>query len=246
MIGRLLGIEAPLDAAPARGRGPAAHARGFFSAVRSVIEGDGAPQPARARVRGHPLGRPRNARPDRVPRPVGARPAAAAVPGARRAARAPHRLGRRAPRGDLDPARPADASSRRASWSASLLGGRRRRRRTRSRRSPSARAATRSSPRRWRAGWPTSRAASCSSCPTPCRPARRAARLARARRAACSSSTRRWSGRTFWEGALGDRRARATTGTRDALHAPPGEGHHRARTAACGSRASASTRSSTC
>ena len=65
----------------------------FFSAVRSVIEAMARRQPARARLRGHPLGRPRNARPDRVPRAVGARAADAAVPGARRAARAPQRWG---------------------------------------------------------------------------------------------------------------------------------------------------------
>ena len=94
----------------------------FFSAVRSVIEAHGAAQPARARVRGHPLGRPRNARPDRVPGAVGARPADPPVPGARRAARPPAAMGRRAPRGDLDPARAADRRARRASWSRRCVG----------------------------------------------------------------------------------------------------------------------------
>ncbi len=74
-----------------------------------MIEAMAAERPAGPRVRGHPLGRPRHARPDRAPGAVGARPAAAALPGARRAARAPRELGRRPPRGHVDLPRAAHA-----------------------------------------------------------------------------------------------------------------------------------------
>ena len=57
---------------PAGGRGPAAHARELLLRRAIRDRGHGAPQPADPRVRGHPLGRPRDARPDRVPGAVGA------------------------------------------------------------------------------------------------------------------------------------------------------------------------------
>ena len=190
----------------ARDRRPAAHARGFFSAVRSVIEAHGAPEAAGARVRGHPLGRPRNARPDRVPRAVGARAAGAAVPGARRAARAPRRLGRRPPRGDVDPARPADRRARRASWSRAAARRRRRRAPTRSRRR---RARRRQPVLRRGDGAPAGRGASGEAV----RAARHRAGLLAARLDSLEPLERRLVqhaavvGRTFWEGRSRHRRA---------------------------------------
>ncbi len=63
---------------------------------------------ARARLRGHPLGRGAAARADRAPRHLGARGAAARdLAGAARAARHPPRLGRRPRARDLDRARAA-------------------------------------------------------------------------------------------------------------------------------------------
>ena len=47
VIGRLLGIEAPAEASQLEGEDPQRMRESFFSAVRSVIEGDGAP-PARS------------------------------------------------------------------------------------------------------------------------------------------------------------------------------------------------------
>ena len=75
--------------------GPGAGARELL--LRGAIgdRGDGPAPPAGARVRGHPLGRRRHARPGRVPRAVGARAADDRMPGARRAARSPPQLGRR-------------------------------------------------------------------------------------------------------------------------------------------------------
>ena len=80
MIGRLLGIDAPERGA--RRRRPAADARGVLLGRALGDRGHGAAQPAGARVRGRPLGRPRNAGPDRVPGPVGAGAADPPVPGA--------------------------------------------------------------------------------------------------------------------------------------------------------------------
>ena len=128
-VADLLGDEAsePRASRPSAGgadRAPARHRRAaragarrtttpsgmreaFFSAVRCAASRRCAQrQPARARVRGHPLGRRRHARPDRAPRAVGARAADARLPGARRAARAAAELGRRPaapPRSLLEP-----------------------------------------------------------------------------------------------------------------------------------------------
>ena len=107
---------------------------------------------ARARLRGHPLGRGAAARADRAPRHLGARGAAARDhAGAARAARHPSRLGRRPRARDLDRARAARPERER--------GADRRARRRRSIR-PSARPcsprprATRSSSRRRCGCWP--------------------------------------------------------------------------------------------
>ena len=125
----------------------------LFSAVRTLVEAASAPPAAGLRGRGHPLGRRGDARPDRVPGALGPRPGAAGLPGARRAARPPPRLGRRAPERDHADARPARPATRRASWSPRCCGERRPATARRSpSRSPSARAATRCSPRRWSTG----------------------------------------------------------------------------------------------
>ena len=74
LIARLLGIELPAGRRRPEVRRPrsACARRSSPRCARSSRRWRGA-RPARARVRGHPLGRRRHARPDRVPRAVGAR-----------------------------------------------------------------------------------------------------------------------------------------------------------------------------
>ena len=67
LLGSLLGMEDTLDLDPQRRR------EAFLAAARALIEGNGRAAPAGARIRGHPLGRQRHARPRRAHRAVGAR-----------------------------------------------------------------------------------------------------------------------------------------------------------------------------
>ena len=166
--------------------------------------GDGRAQPARARLRGHPLGRRRHARPDRVPRAVGARPAADRSAwratscssaardwgGGRRSATSilldPLTAERdaRAGRGLARGAPPTEPT-------AAAAAGRRARRRQ-----PAVRRGDGAAPRRGR------RRRGGELPDTVQGAARRAPRLARAARAPRSSSRPSVVGRTFWEGSL--------------------------------------------
>ena len=189
-------------------------------------------QPAGARVRGHPLGRPRNARPDRVPGAVGAR---------RRCCSSAWRAT------SCSSAAPSWGGGRRDATSillepltvdetrelvAALLPERRGDAERGRARSPSAPAATRSSPRRWCAAWPRRAAATRPSCPTRCRRCSPRGSTRSSRSSAGWSSTPRSSaarsGRARW------RRwptTRAATCARRSTRAA-GEGHRRARTRA--------------
>ena len=152
--------------------------------------GDGDAPAARARLRGHPLGRPRHARPDRVPGAVGAGAADDRLPRARRPARPAPELGRRAPARVVGLPRPAQ---RRADAQPDLLPAARRRQpggRAASPRWPSAPAATRCSPRRSSACCSTRERARPASCPTPSRRCWPRAWTRSSRSSAASSSRR--------------------------------------------------------
>ena len=103
----MLGIEPPEDGPSRRADDPQRMRETLFSAIRSLVEAMTGEAPAGARVRGHPLGRRGDARPDRAPRALGAGAAADRLPRPRRAARPPRRLGRGPPQRDLDLARAA-------------------------------------------------------------------------------------------------------------------------------------------
>ena len=125
-------------------------------------------------------------------------------------------VGWRAPRGDLDPARPADrrADPRagRRRWSAARQRGQRRRRRGRRarRRQPVLRRGDGAPARRRGA------AASCSSCPTPCRACSPRGSTRSSPRSACWSSTRRsWAARSGRERST--MAGQSETATREAL-----------------------------
>ena len=201
LLARLLGIEAPEALSPSESRRPAAHARGLLLRRALDDRGDRGRAADGPGLRGHPLGRRRHARPHRAPGAVGARPAAAALPGPRRAARAPAELGRRPPRRHVDLPRPAHADETRE-LIASLLPADAGRRRRSCPRWPSAPAATRSSPRRWCAGWSRRARRTRPRCPTPCRRCWRRGWTRSTASSAGSCSRRRWwggrSGPTRW------------------------------------------------
>ena len=120
----------------------------LFSAIRSLVEAMTAEQPPGAGLRGHPLGRRGDARPDRAPGALGAGAAADRLPRPRRAARPPLRLGRRAAQRDLDRPRPLSRAETQELVEALYNGATATATRRWSRASPSGRAATRCSRRR--------------------------------------------------------------------------------------------------
>ena len=223
LIARLIGLEVPAELVPP-GEDPERLRESFFSALRAGIEAMASRPAAGARVRGHPLGRRRHARRDRAPRPVGARAADAGLPGARRAARPPSDLGRRARLGHQARARAADRggdasrSSRRCCPPARRCP----------RRSSSAPAATRCSPRRWRAGSPrtgTSRPAELPDTVQAVLAARLDALEPFERRLVQQAAV---VGRTFWEGSLAPLAGSDQRRARAGADLAPGEGHPRA------------------
>ena len=169
-----------------RGGGRSAGARVRACSTRSVRRavgvrdrlgradvGDGARRPAaaRARLRGHPLGRGADARPDRAPRERRqGRAAADPLPRPRGSARRAPGVGWRQRARDLDRARGAAASTDSAQLVDALVGGRvgRADRRSSARRCSGRPRATRSSSRR-RCGCCSSPAASPTGSPTPFR-----------------------------------------------------------------------------
>ena len=150
--------------------------------------------------------------------------AADRLPGPRRAARAPPRLGRRAPQRDLDLARAADRRSRPRAGRRPDAGGEDGGDRRWSPRSPSARAATRSSPRRWSTasrGGDASTPRRCRAPFSPCSPPASTRSTRDERRLLQHAAV---VGQKFWQGALEATPAARRDRPRRRARLPSGQG----------------------
>ena len=156
--------------------------------------------------------------------------AADPLPGARRAARAPPELGRRPARRHVGLPRPADPRRDRELVTVAAARRRTPRRRGGRRRSPSARAATRCSPRRWsRLLLDEESRRRGASCPTPCRRCSPRGSTRSSRSSAGSCSRPRSSAGRSGRASLAPWPPRRAATCDEALASLRGEGHRRAR-----------------